>query len=89
MLGHTHLLRPQAEVVVEDGVSESVMRRHYVRAHIEWKNGRLAAYTTGNQGSNIMTSLLNANALLIVPEGGTTIQPGGTAQAIMLDWPES
>ena len=89
MLGHTHLLRPQAEVVVEDGVSESVMRRHYVRAHIEWKNGRLTAYTTGNQGSNIMTSLLNANALLIVPEGGTTIQPGGTAQAIMLDWPES
>jgi len=33
--------------------------------------------------------LLNANALLIVPEGGTTIQPGGTVQAIMLDWPES
>ncbi len=89
MLGHTYLLRPRAEVVVEDGVSESVMRRHYVRANVEWKNGRLIACTTGNQGSNIMTSLLNANALLIVPEGGTTIQPGEVVQAIMLDWPES
>ncbi len=89
MLGHTHLLRQQAEVVVEDGVSESVMRRHYVRAHVEWKNGSLIAHTTGNQGSNIMTSLLNANALLIVPEGGITIQPGGTVQAMMLDWSES
>jgi molybdopterin molybdotransferase len=88
MLGHTKLLHPQADVVVEDGVSERVMRRHYVRAHVEWRDGRLIAHTTGNQGSNIMTSLLNANALLIVPEGGIVIQPGDTAKAIMLDWPE-
>jgi len=88
MLGHTHLLHPQADVVVEDGVSERVMRRHYVRAHVERRHGSLIAHTTGNQGSNIMTSLLNANALLIVPEGGTVIPPGGTAKAIMLDWTE-
>ena len=88
MLGHTHLLHPQADVAVEDGVSERVMRRHYVRAHVEWRDGRLIAHTTGNQGSNIMTSLLNANALLIVPEGGIVIQPGALAKAIMLDWPE-
>ncbi len=89
MLGHTHLLRPQVEVVVEDGVSERVMRRHYVRARVEWRDGHFVAHTTGNQGSNIMTSLLNANALLIVPEGGTLIPPGGKAKAIMLDWPEA
>lgn len=88
MLGHTRLLHPQVEVVVEDGISERVMRRHYVRAHVEWHDGRLIARTTGNQGSNIMTSLLNANVLLIVPEGGTVIQPGGTVKAMMLDWPE-
>jgi molybdopterin molybdotransferase len=88
MLGDTHLVRSQVDVVVEDGVSERVMRRHYVRAHVEWRDGRFVAHTTGNQGSNIMTSLLNANALLIVPEGGTVIQPGDTAKAIMLDWPE-
>jgi molybdopterin molybdotransferase len=32
--------------------------------------------------------LLNANALLIVPEGGVEIRPGETAKAIMLNWPE-
>src|SRR3989441_10569270 len=88
MLGHTHLARPQVNVVVEDGVSDRAMRRHYVRALVEWRDGRFIARTTGNQGSNIMTSLLNANALLIVPEGGTVIQPGAIARAIMLDWPE-
>ena len=88
MLGHTRLLRPQVDVVVEDGVSDRAMRRHYVRAHVEWRNGRFIAHTTGNQGSNIMTSLLNANALVIVPEGGAEVHPGDTAKAIMLDWPE-
>lgn len=89
MLGHTRLLHPQIDVVVEDGVRERVTRRHYVRAHVEWRDGHFIARTTGNQGSNIMTSLLHANALIVVPEGGTEIGPGDTARAIMLDWPEA
>ena len=88
MMGHTRLLRPQVEVVVEDGVSDVAMRRHYVRARVEWRDGRFVAHTTGNQGSHITTSLLNANALVIVPEGGVEVHPGDTAKAIMLDWPE-
>ncbi|TMD54278.1 MAG: molybdopterin molybdotransferase MoeA [Chloroflexi bacterium] len=88
MSGHTRLLRPQIEVVVEDGVSDRAMRRHYVRARVEWRDGRYVAHTTGNQGSNIMTSLLNANALVIVPEGGVEVRPGDTAKAMMLEWPE-
>ena len=88
MLGHTRLVRPQVDVVVEDGVSDRAMRRHYVRARVEWRDGRYVARTTGNQGSHIMTSLLNANALVIVPEGGVEVHPGDTAKAIMLDWPE-
>ncbi len=88
MLGHTRLLRPQVDVVVIDGVDERVMRRHYVRAWVEWSDGRFVARTTGNQGSHITTSLLHANAFVIVPEGGVQIQPGGSAKAIMLTWPE-
>ena len=88
MSGHTRLLRPQIEVVVEDGVSDRAMRRHYVRARVEWRDGRYVAHTTGNQGSNIMTSLLNANALVIVPEGGVEVHPGDRAKAMMLEWPE-
>jgi molybdopterin molybdotransferase len=88
MLGHTRLFRPQVDVVVEDGASDQAMRRHYVRAHVEWRDGRFVARTTGNQGSHIMTSLLNANALVIVPEGGVEVPPGDIRKAIMLDWPE-
>ncbi|MDQ2904827.1 MAG: gephyrin-like molybdotransferase Glp [Ktedonobacteraceae bacterium] len=88
LLGHTRLLRPQVTVIVEDGVSDRAMRRHYVRAQVAWSDGRFVARTTGNQGSHITTSLLNANALVVVPEGGVEVRPGDSAQAIMLDWPE-
>lgn len=86
--GHSRLLKPLVEVVLEDGVADRTTRRNYVRAHVEWKDGRFIAHTTGQQGSHIMTSLLHANALVIVPEGGKTIAPGETAQAMMLDWHE-
>lgn len=88
MLGHTRLTRQQVDVTVVDGVGEQAWRRHYVRAYVEWRDGHFLAHTTGNQGSHIMTSLLNANALVIVPEGGTEVHPGDTAKAMMLDWPE-
>jgi molybdopterin molybdotransferase len=88
MLGHIRLQRPQIEVIVEDGIAEKAMRRHYVRAHVQWRQGHFIAHTTGNQGSNILTSLINANALIVVPEGGVVIPPGATARALMLDWPE-
>jgi molybdopterin molybdotransferase len=88
MLGHTRLLHPQIEVTVEDGIAQKASRRHYIRAHVEWRDGRFVARTTGNQGSHILTSLLNANALLIMPEGSAPIKPGETIQAVMLDWPE-
>jgi molybdopterin molybdotransferase len=86
--GHSRLFKPQVEVELVDGFAEKVMRRHYVRARVEWKDGRFVAHTTGNQGSHVITSLLHANALVIVPEGGVEIRPGDKVKAMMLDWPE-
>ena len=88
LLGASRLLKPRVEVIVEDGVSERTMRRHYVRASVRWDGKHFIARTTGNQGSHIMTSLLHANALVVVPEGGVEVRAGDRAQAIMLDWPE-
>ena len=49
--------------------------------------GRWVARLSGGQGSNMLHSLANANALVIVPEGVTQLVAGMTAQAQMLDWP--
>lgn len=86
--GHRHLMKPQIEVVMADAIQDRAMRRHYVRAHVELQDGTFVAHTTGNQGSHVMTSLRHANALVVVPEGGITVQPGDKLKAIMLKWPE-
>lgn len=86
--GHSRLHKPQVEVTLTDGIHNQDMRRHYVRAHVAWQHDHFVAHTTGNQGSHIMTSLLNANALIIVPEGGVEVHPEDKMKAIMLDWHE-
>jgi molybdopterin molybdotransferase len=88
MQGHMRLFKPQVDVIVTDGIHDRTGRRHYVRAHVTWDGTHFIARTTGNQGSHVMTSLLNANALVIVPESNTEITAGSPAKAIMLDWPE-
>ncbi|GCF07920.1 molybdopterin molybdotransferase MoeA [Dictyobacter arantiisoli] len=86
--GQHNLLKPQIEVTLANDIPDRAMRRHYVRAAVEWHAGHFVARTTGNQGSNIMTSLLHTNAFVIVPEGGIVTHAGDTLTALMLDWPE-
>ncbi len=85
--GQSRLTHPQVEVTVEDTITERGSRRHYVRALVRNQERGLIARTTGNQGSHITTSLLYANALLIIPENSPVIQPGERLQALLLDWP--
>ncbi len=86
--GYNRLHKPQIEVIVANGILNQAMRRHYVRAHVVWQNDHFVAHTTGNQGSHVMSSLLNANALVIVPEESGEVHPGDKVKAIMLNWPE-
>ena len=89
MAGHTRLLRPQISVRLLDNI-QSDGRESYVRAVVERnETGEYVATTTGSQGSHIMTSLVQANALLIVPEGVKYMGAGETVTAWMIDWPET
>ncbi len=51
-------------------------RQSYIRVTLEQQNGKLVARSTGNQSSGVLTSLVNADGLLIVPEGVTEVQAG-------------
>jgi len=88
MAGHTELERPQLTVALQDTI-HSDGRESYVRAVVQRKAGEYLATTTGSQGSHIMTSLVKANALLIVPEGVKLVVAGEQLQAWMIDWPET
>jgi molybdopterin molybdotransferase len=67
-----------AEAIESDG------RESYLRAIIEEREGTLFAKLTGHQGSGNLLSLVQANALLIVPAGVKSLPIGGQADAWIL-----
>lgn len=86
MSGRHELERPSVDAIVLEAL-QSDGRESYLRAVISRDARGYVAVTTGSQGSHMMTSLVQANALLIVPEGVTTVAAGTTLRALMLDWP--
>ncbi len=67
-----------AEAIESDG------RESYLRAIVEERDGVLSAKLTGHQGSGNLLSLVQANALLIVPAGVKSLAIGDQAEAWML-----
>lgn len=88
MAGHTRLDRPSVTVTVLENI-DSDGRESYIRAIVRREGQTYVANITGSQGSHIMTSLMKANALLVVPEGVARVAAGETLKALMIDWPES
>ncbi len=88
MAGHTQLDRPTVTVSVQDEI-HSDGRESYIRAIVMRQGNSYEAKLTGDQGSHIMTSLVKANALLIVPEGVRYVSSGEHLTAWMFDWPET
>ena len=59
-------------------------RESYLRAIVEEKNGVLSAKLTGHQGSGNLRSLVQANALLIIPAGVKCVPAGQEVHAWLL-----
>ena len=63
---------------------ESDGRESYLRARIQVKNGIRIAILTGHQGSGNLLSLVQADALLIIPAGVKCVPAGSEVDAILL-----
>jgi molybdopterin molybdotransferase len=84
MIGIKNLLRPVLRVELLENV-ESDGRESYLRAIVSSKNGLWVARLTGHQGSGNLYSLVQANALLIIPSGVKSLPIGCEVDAWLLD----
>jgi molybdopterin molybdotransferase len=83
MLGCAEIYRPQMTAALGESIARGE-RRHFVRAHLQWENGRVIAHPTGDQDSHRITSLLGAQALLIIAEGQGMVAAGEIVPALLL-----
>ncbi len=85
--GRTRIDKPVVSVLLTE-TWHSDGRESYLRAVVSREDGRYVARSAGGQGSNMISALSAANALLVVPEDVTEAPAGSTLLAWMLDWPE-
>ena len=79
MMGFTRLHRPLAQAALVDGWTGRAGdgRTTFLRVIAQREGDRLTARLTGPQGSAILSSMLLANALAVIPAGIDRIAPGG------------
>ena len=82
LMGFAKLHRPVADARLEDGwTGRTDQRTTFLRVVTRREADGFHARTTGPQGSAILSSMLSANALAVIPEGVARVEQGG---AVML-----
>ena len=85
MQGHTALYRRTVRVTTEEPLSTPGRLTHFLRSVVRETPDGWRARLTGPQGSGILTSMVRANALLIVPEEVEHLAAGAALTALLLD----
>lgn len=90
MMGFAKLHRPVAEANLEGGWTGRAgdLRTTFLRVIARREAGQIQARLTGPQGSAILSSMLTANALAVIPEGVDRVEPGGTVLLHLAEEPE-
>jgi len=86
MMGRKDLIRPTIKAVLGNTIENRDGRRIFARAIVTRQNGQYFANLTGPQGSGILSSVVKANSLVIVPETANQVKEGSIVDVIVLDW---
>ena len=77
-LGVDALQLLEAQATLGTPVRRSPRREQAMRVRLEREGGQTVAFPNGAQGSHILTSLVGADALAMIPAGEGTLEAGAT-----------
>lgn len=87
LAGRPHPFRRAVTATTVEPIKVGPTLQHFLRAVVTPGPGGLEARLTGPQGSGILSSMVKANALLVVPEGQVETPAGSQLLALVLDDP--
>jgi len=76
MMGFKHLLRPTMRAILEEDIEKSRGLTYFIRGMMRKEGERNFVKTTGGQGSGIITSLVKANVIIVLPEEKEVVKKG-------------
>ena len=86
--GFAGLERPWLDVRAAECFGSRAGRRDFLRVTLARRDSEWWAASAGPQVSGYLTPQSRAHALLVVPEEAASLEPGDTARALLLRWPE-
>ncbi|MDQ7799212.1 MAG: molybdopterin molybdotransferase MoeA [Candidatus Edwardsbacteria bacterium] len=80
MQGATNIIRGQVTAYSDQGIRKQAGRTEFLRTKVKWQDGAYHVVLTGPQGSGILTSMVQADGLMILPEECEGVKPGDKVQ---------
>ncbi|MGH7275084.1 MAG: molybdopterin molybdotransferase MoeA [Nitrospiria bacterium] len=84
MAGAAQIYRPRALATLTEGIKKSPEKSHFLRGWVQIEDQQYTVRTTGIQDSGVLSSMLAANALIILPEGRTEFHAGEKVEVHLL-----
>lgn len=78
MLGRRQVLRPLLQATLQEPVAKKAGRVHFLRVRVGRVNGLLTAISAGDQNTGILSTLLHANGVAILPAERENFAAGET-----------
>jgi molybdopterin molybdotransferase len=88
MMGKEILAKPTIRAIIDDDIASADGRRVFARVVVTRRRGQYHASVTGPQGSGMLTSMVKANGLAVIPENTNGAKAGDFVEVQMLDWQE-
>lgn len=85
MLGESTLHRPLVPAVAARGWTSPAGKRQFARVRVRHTDDGLVVEPVGGQGSHLVADLSVADALAVVPEHVTQVEPGDTVRCLLLE----
>ena len=85
MRGYRNIYRRAVRAEMKEGFTKKKGLRYFLRARVEFRDGKYVAALTGEQGSGILKSMVLANGLIVLPEDITSVKPGDEVAVQLLD----
>ena len=84
LMGHRRVLRAPVRAILQEAVRKKPGRVQCLRVRLEWSGGSFKAYSSGDQNTGILRTMLLADGLAILPAEATDFAPGDAVSVHVL-----
>jgi len=76
MMGHKRVIKPFVKAVLQGEARKKPGKVNFLRVRLTSANGRFLAYSSGDQNTGILKTMLMADAIAVLPADRTSFAPG-------------